>query len=81
MTDESRTRQVPGGTPTKAEVAEQKLIYLLAFPSKAAADRSWKAFREDPDWQAAKAASEKDGKLVEKIESLFLSPTDYSPTR
>ena len=28
-----------------------------------------------------KAASEKDGTLVEKLDSVFLSPTDYSPIK
>jgi hypothetical protein len=41
-----------------------KLIYLLAFPSREAAKKSWDAFRNDPEWQKAKAESEKDGVLV-----------------
>jgi hypothetical protein len=57
------------------------LVYILAYPSKQAADASWKAFREDPDWVKAKAESEKDGPLVEKVESVFLNPTDYSPMK
>ncbi len=27
-----------------------KLVYILAYPSREAADASWKAFRTDPDW-------------------------------
>ena len=57
------------------------LVYILAYPSKEAREKSWKAFQEDPDWKEAKAASEKDGKLVEKVESVFLNPTDYSPLK
>ena len=67
--------------PTDKEQAENKLVYILAYPSKEAADRSWQAFRDDPDWKAAKAASEKDGTLVEKLDSVFLNPTDYSPIK
>ncbi|HXG11458.1 MAG TPA: NIPSNAP family protein [Gemmataceae bacterium] len=67
--------------PADPTQAEQKLIYVLAFPSREAAEKSWKAFRDDPEWKAAKAASEKDGVLVEKVESVFLNPTDYSPLR
>ena len=33
----------------------------------------------DPEWKAAHAASEKDGKLVEKATETFLTTTDYSP--
>jgi hypothetical protein len=68
-------------SPTDAKEAERKMVYLLAFPSREAADKSWKAFREDPEWKAAKEASEKNGVLVEKVESVFLNPTDYSPLR
>ncbi len=68
-------------TPTNPDEAQRKLIYLLAHASKDAADKSWKAFRDDPDWTAVKTASEKDGKLVEKIEQVFLNPTDYSPMK
>ena len=67
--------------PTDPKEADKKLIYVLAFPSKEAADKSWKAFREDPDWIKAKEASEKDGKLVDKVDSVFLNPTDYSPIK
>jgi hypothetical protein len=55
-----------------------KLVYMLAYPSKKDADASWKAFRDDPEWKKAQAESEKDGKIVEKVESVFLDPTDYS---
>lgn len=68
-------------TPEKPEEAQQKLIYILAHASKEAAEKSWKAFREDPEWIAAKTASENDGKIVEKIETVFLNPTDYSPIK
>jgi NIPSNAP len=67
--------------PSDPKQAEQKLVYLLAFPSREAAKRSWKAFQDDPAWKAAKEASEKAGKLVEKVESVYMSPTDYSPMK
>jgi hypothetical protein len=68
-------------SPTDSKEAEKKMVYILAFPSKEAADKSWAAFRDDPDWKAARDASEKDGKLVEKVDSVFLNPTDYSPIK
>jgi hypothetical protein len=67
--------------PTDAQQAHRKLIYLLAFPSQEAAEKSWKDFQADPEWRAVKEASEKNGKLVEKIESVYLSPTDFSPLK
>jgi hypothetical protein len=60
---------------------EEKLVYILAYPSRAARERSWTAFLADPDWIAAKSASEVNGKLVDRIESVFMTATDYSPVR
>ena len=62
--------------PTKN--TENKLVYFLAYPDRAARDASWKAFQADPDWKAAAKASEVNGKLITKIESAFLTATDYS---
>src|SRR5262249_20068902 len=67
--------------PSKAEDADKTLIYLLAFPSQESADQSWKAFAADPEWKKVKDESEKNGRLVEKIERVFLNPTDYSPMK
>lgn len=58
--------------------AETTLIYLVAHKSREAADQSWKAFQADPAWQKAKAESEADGKIVEKVDRVFMTPTEYS---
>lgn len=58
---------------------ENRLVYLLAYPNREAREKSWKEFMADPDWQAAAKASEKDGRLVAKAESIFLAATDFSP--
>lgn len=58
---------------------DQKLYYLLSFPSTKERRKAWAGFMADPDWRAAWAASEKDGRLVTKVESTLLRPTDYSP--
>ncbi len=59
--------------------AGEKLVYLLAHPSREAAKTAWAAFEADPEWQAARAASEADGKIVATTESIFLATTDYAP--
>ncbi|MBM3881048.1 MAG: NIPSNAP family protein [Verrucomicrobia bacterium] len=59
--------------------AADTLIYVLAYPSREAREKSWKGFMSDPDWQAAYKASEVNGRLVAKIETQFLQATDYSP--
>lgn len=61
-----------------ADNKKNQLIYLIAFPNKEAHDKSWKEFAEDPDWKSAREASEVNGRLVDKVESLFLNATDYS---
>jgi hypothetical protein len=58
---------------------DNKLIYVLAYPSREARDKSWKAFMADPDWQTAYKASEAKGRLVTRFESIYLTATDYSP--
>ena len=58
---------------------ENKLVFLLSYPSKEAREASWKAFMADADWKKAYAESEKDGKLVTDVKQTFMSPTDYSP--
>lgn len=56
-----------------------KLYYVLQHRTRELAEQSWKAFRDDPDWVTAKAASEVNGSLVASAESIFMSQTDYSP--
>jgi hypothetical protein len=68
---------VPADEPRSANT----LIYLLAHDSRAAADKSWKDFRADPNWIKAKEASEASGKIVAKVESIFANPTDFSAMR
>ncbi len=62
-----------------AENAENKLVYVLAFPSRAARDASFKAFGADPEWKEVAKKTEANGKLVTKVQSYFMDATDYSP--
>lgn len=64
--------------PTR-EAPEGRLVYVLAYPSRKARDASWKAFGADPEWRAVVAASEAGGKLVTKVDSVFMNLADYSP--
>ncbi len=60
---------------------ENTLVYILAYPNREAREKSWKEFQADPDWKTAREASEVDGKLVEKVDSVFMTATDYSPIK
>jgi hypothetical protein len=61
------------------ENPDNRLVYILAYPSKEARDKSWKDFGGDPEWQSVQKASEANGKLVDRVESIFMRRTDYSP--
>ena len=64
-----------------AKGADNTLVYILAHKSREAAKKSWDAFRNDPAWKKAQQESEANGKLVTKVESVFLGATDYSPLK
>jgi NIPSNAP len=60
-------------------VKSSTFFYILEHPSREAAAANWKAFQDDPEWKRVEAKSEENGKLVEKIDSTFLTLTDFSP--
>ncbi|MCG3159583.1 MAG: hypothetical protein JMDDDDMK_00577 [Acidobacteria bacterium] len=69
------------GPTDKEKGSENTLVYVLAFPSREARAKAWITFGTDPEWQKARSESEKNGKLTEKIESVILGATDYSPIK
>jgi hypothetical protein len=69
------------GPTDKEKGSENTLVYVMAFPSREARDKAWRDFQADPEWQKARSESEKNGKLTEKVESVILMATDYSPIK
>jgi hypothetical protein len=67
--------------PTDEPLSNNTLVYILSFPSREAAKKSWDDFRNDPEWQKVSKESEANGKLVTKVDSVFAEPTDYSPMK
>ena len=67
--------------PSDDPLAGNTLVYLLAHDSREAAAASWAAFGADPEWIAARDASQVGGTLVAGIESVYMTATDYSPMR
>jgi hypothetical protein len=55
-----------------------KLVYLVAFPSREAGKKAWEEFGKDPEWRKVYEESHKNGALVKKVESVYMEPTDYS---
>ena len=68
---------VPQDSPAK----EATLIYVISHASREAAKANWAAFSADPEWKKISEASQVDGKIVEKVDSVFMDATDYSPLR
>jgi len=73
-------------TPSSGEPgADDTLIYILAHKSREGAAAAFKEFGADPEWNAARKASEEKagGPLTIKdgVKSVFMKPTDYSPLR
>ncbi len=64
---------------TPLDNPDGKLYYILSYPNRAARDASWKAFSADTTWQRVAKESEVNGKIVTKVESVFLKTTDFSP--
>lgn len=60
--------------------SDNKLVFLLSYPTQSARNRTWSTLVADPEWLRVKQSSEhREGKLVERIESRFLAATEYSP--
>jgi hypothetical protein len=64
---------------TPVDNPDEKLYYVLRYPSRAARETSWTAFSADTTWQRVMKESEVNGGLVSKVESIFLKTTDFSP--
>ncbi|MFN3161954.1 MAG: NIPSNAP family protein [Pseudohongiellaceae bacterium] len=67
--------------PTDPELADDTLIYVLEHDSRAAADASWQAFGQDPEWREVAAASNANGQILANVERQYMQATDYSPLR
>lgn len=65
-------------TPQEAPLAENTLVYILAHDSRDAGQASWDAFRADPEWAQVAEESQRDGRIVESVDVLWLEATDYS---
>ena len=68
-------------SPTSEEERGDTLVYMLEHASQEAADASWRAFIQDPEWAEVAAASNADGEILGGIERKYMRATDYSPMR
>jgi hypothetical protein len=65
-------------TPQEAPLSENTLVYILAHDSRDSGQASWDAFRADPEWSQVAEESQRDGRIVESVDVLWLEATDYS---
>jgi NIPSNAP. len=64
--------------PADPPKSQNTLYFILRHKSREAATASWAAFWKDPEWLKVQADSEASGKIVDKMESVFMTPTDFS---
>ena len=67
--------------PQNSPGSGNTLIYMVSHDSREAAQESWGAFREDPEWHRVAEESQADGRIVANIESVFVEATDFSPSQ
>jgi hypothetical protein len=67
--------------PQDAPNSQNTLIYVIAHASREAAKKNWAEFGADPEWQKVQKDSEANGKIVNKVVSVFMDPTDFSPVK
>ncbi|MGA2215957.1 MAG: NIPSNAP family protein [Bryobacteraceae bacterium] len=68
--------------PTDAPVADNTFVYILAHPSRDEAKKHWAAFQSDPEFLEMRKSQQAEGaKIVEKVDSTYMDPTDFSPLK
>ena len=68
-------------SPLSEDDADDTLIYVLEHASQEAANASWQAFGQDPEWKSVSEASNANGPILAGVERLYMSATDYSPIK
>ena len=67
--------------PVDAPASDNTFIYILAHPSREEAKKHWAAFQADPAFQEMIKSQQGDAKVVEKVDSTYMDPTDFSPMK
>jgi len=61
--------------------SNQALYYFLQWESLADREKKWNAFTADPEWLAARAQTEANGAIVERVINEILVPTPFSAVK
>jgi NIPSNAP protein len=76
--DKHNMKSIGYWTPQDAPNSQNTLIYILQHANRDAAKKNWAEFQADPEWQKVSAESQVNGRIVSKVESVFMEATDYS---
>ena len=68
-------------SPLSEDDADDTLIYVLEHASQEAANASWQAFGQEPEWKSVSEASNANGPILAGVERRYMSATDYSPIK
>ena len=63
------------------EGKQPDLVYLIAHKTQESGVKSWEGFLADPVWAKVRDDSEKDGKIIEKIDAVVMKPLAISKIR
>jgi hypothetical protein len=66
--------------PEDAPAWDNTFVYILAHPSREEAKKNWDAMHADPAFKEM-GKSEQSEKLVEKVDSTYMHPSDFSPMK
>jgi NIPSNAP protein len=61
--------------------SNQDLYYLVQWESLAEREKKWNGFMADPEWQAKRAESEREGPIIASVSNSFLQPTAFSSVK
>jgi hypothetical protein len=67
-------------TEGDAPAWDNTFVFILDHPSREEAKKNWDSFAADPGFQE-EVKSEQANKLVEKVDSTYMRPTDFSPMK
>jgi len=65
--------------PTKESAAGNTVIWIFAHANEESAHAAWSSFNQDPKWLKLLAEASPNEALIERVESEFFRPADYSP--
>ena len=66
--------------PEEAAGFENTFIYLVAHLSRDDAKKNWAAMAADPEFKEMMKSEQRE-KLVEKVDSVYMRPSDFSPMK